>query len=131
MNGNDRSRRQSASALARVIGLLVLLMVAQEPTLIGQSVQGKLATVLGDLARAVPQDEAGGSPFARFSAPIAIAALPRSVQDAAASRRLRVDSRNTVQVYILLTEATPANVARLASAGVTVEITSSQERPPC
>ena len=64
MNGNDRSRRQSASALARVIGLLGLLMVAQEPTLIGQSVQGKLATVLSDLARAVPQDEAGGSPFA-------------------------------------------------------------------
>ena len=38
------------------------------------------------------------------------------------------DSKNTVQVYILLTEATPGNVARLADAGVTVEITSLQER---
>ncbi|HYN07668.1 MAG TPA: S8 family serine peptidase [Vicinamibacterales bacterium] len=117
-----------ASAFARVIGLLVLLVVAQEPALIGQSVQAKLGTVLADLARAVPQSEAGGSLFDRFSAPIAIAALPKSVQDAAASRRLRFDSKNTVQVYILLTEATPRNVARLANEGVTVEIASLQER---
>jgi hypothetical protein len=124
----DRTPRLPVSAFARAIGLLGLIVIAQQPLLVGQSVQTKLGTVLGDLARAVPQDEAGVSPFEKFSAPAPLASLPRSVQDAAASRRLRFDAKNTVQVYILLTEATPGNIARLATEGATVEITSVQER---
>ena len=107
--------------------LLGALVAVQQPALIGQSVPAKLATVLADLARAVPQD-AAVSPFDRFAAPPVMNALPRSVQDAARGRRLRFASDNTVQVYILMTDVTTARLNQLAAAGVTVEIASASER---
>ena len=118
---------RSLSSLARPAVLLGALVAVQQPALIGQSVPAKLATVLADLARAVPQD-AAVSPFDRFAAPPVMNALPRSVQDAARGRRLRFASDNTVQVYILMTDVTTARLNQLAAAGVTVEIASASER---
>ena len=55
-------------------------------------------------------------------------AMPRSVQDAARSRRLRLAGGNTVQVYILLSEVTTQTIGQLTAAGVTVEIANAGER---
>src|SRR5512145_813805 len=116
--------RRSVMSLARLSILLGALVPVQQPTLVGQAAPAKLATVLGDLARAVPQDVAGVSPFDRFAAPPAMNGLPRSVQDAARSRRLRFGSSNTVQVYVLMSEVTDARLAQLAAAGVQIEISN-------
>jgi subtilase family protein len=128
MKRRGSSGRSSLSSLARPAVLLGALMAVQQPALIGQSVPARLATVLADLARAVPQDAAGVSPFDRFAAPPAMTALPRSVQDAARGRQLRFGSDNAVQVYILMSEVTTARLHQLAAAGVKVEIASAGER---
>src|SRR4051812_22229092 len=60
----------------------------------------KLATVLADLAQAVPQDR-GRSASARAAA-VSLDGLPKSVLDATRGRTLRIDAGNQVQVYILV-----------------------------
>ena len=119
---------QSARKIRSRIGALGLclatILALQAPGLQGQVVTAKLTTVLGDLVRAVPQD-AGGSPFGTFSPLPALDRLPRSVRDAALSRRLRFDAGNTIQVYILLSTVTDANVRQLTAAGVRVELTDA------
>src|SRR5712664_4015004 len=74
----------------------------------------KLTTVLADLVRA----NAGAASQTRLS----VEAMPRSVQDAVKSRRLRIDANNEVQVYILLSSVTDETVQQLVAAGVTIEI---------
>src|SRR5712691_3063180 len=78
---------------------------------------GKLATVLLDLAQAVPQDRgrfvanrAAGSPDG----------MPKSVFDATRGRALRIDDANQVQVYILLSAVTDDVVSQLTANGVTI-----------
>jgi hypothetical protein len=106
----------------RALGLgLGIMLAVQAPSLQGQAAGPKLTTVLGDLVRAVPQRP--GGVFGSWSPPPALASLPRSVQDAAASRRLRLDANNTIQVYVLLSEVTDEYLQRLRSAGVTIELT--------
>ena len=58
----------------------------------------KLTSILADLVRA----NAGAVGQTRMS----VDAMPRSVQDALKSRRLRIDANNEVQVYILLSSVT-------------------------
>jgi len=116
------------SSFGRLVLLLVALVAVQQPAISGQVVPSKLATVLGDLARAVPQDARGLSWEQVVGKPLVMASLPRSVQDAAASRRLRLDARNYVQVYILLSEVNAENLRRLVAAGVKLEITDEAGR---
>ena len=108
----------SASAAGALAVCLATILVLQAPALMGQTAVSKMTTVLGDLARAVPQNAGGLA----FGTPIDLAAMPRSVQDAASTRQLRLSATNTLQVYILMTEVTDANVRRLTSAGVSVEL---------
>jgi hypothetical protein len=80
----------------------------------------KLTTVLADLVRA----NAGAASQTRLS----VDAMPRSVQDAVKSRRLRIDANNEVQVYILLSSVTDETVQQLVAAGVTIEIRDEARR---
>jgi len=62
--------------------------------------ESKLATVLLELARAVPQG--GGRLTANRAAGPSVDGMPKSVQDAVRGRTLRMTNANEVQVYILL-----------------------------
>ncbi len=84
----------------------------------------KLTTVLADLAGAVPQTSAGAAltSGAQSAARVALDAMPKSVQDAARERRLRLDDNNEIQVYILLADLGDETLAALKAAGATIEI---------
>src|SRR5262249_38063502 len=83
----------------------------------------KLTTVLDDLSRSVPEERGDVTAMRTAgSAPLSRDALPKSVQDAMHSRRLRMNENNEVQVYLLVSEVTDENVRQLTAAGVTIEI---------
>ena len=83
----------------------------------------KLTTVLQTLASAVPQDDARAVAQSRTStARITRAALPKAVQDAMATRRLRMNDANEVQVYILMSAVNDERLAQLRAGGATIEI---------
>jgi len=123
----NRRAWRTPSAAATMLVCFVTILAIQEPAVRGQTASSKLATVLGDLARSVPQDRSG-SWFSALSPRVSLAKMPRSVQDAASGQRLRLDGNNTVQVYILLTEISENIVARLRSSGVQVELTDAAAR---
>jgi Subtilase family len=102
--------------------------VNSQDTIAGD-ISSKLTSALATLARAVPQDEARVaaqrvSPGPRLS----IAALPKAVQDAVATRRLRLNDANEVQVYILMSAVTDERIRQLTAAGVTIEISDGGRR---
>jgi subtilase family protein/HYDIN/CFA65/VesB family protein len=80
----------------------------------------KLTGVLADLVQA---SKASGS-----QAALSVDAMPRSVQDAIRSRRLRIDATNQVQVYILMAAVTDETVKQLTDAGATIEIRDVERR---
>jgi hypothetical protein len=80
----------------------------------------KLTSVLADLVRA--NARAGGTTT------LSVDAMPRSVQDAMQSRRLRSEANNEVQVYILLSSVTDDTVQQLVAAGVTIELRDEARR---
>jgi hypothetical protein len=80
----------------------------------------KLTSVLADLVRA--QTRAG------TATTLSVDAMPRSVQDAVQSRRLRIDAHNEVQVYILMSSVTDETVQEIVAAGVTIEIRDASRR---
>jgi hypothetical protein len=111
--------------LAGTFALLSVLPLIQSETSVPP--ESKLTTVLADLARAVPQERA--RPRATREGPLtplSIDGLPRNVRDAVHSRRLRIDSANEVQIYVLLAAVTPDNLRRLTAAGARVEITDAE-----
>jgi subtilase family protein len=115
------------TCLAGAVVVAVAPLAAQ--SIAPDNPSSKLATVLASLASAVPQDEgralaerAPGGP--RLSADV----LPKPVQDAIRSRRLRLDDANAAQVYILMSSVTDETVARLAAAGATIEIRDAARR---
>src|SRR5262245_34252932 len=114
-----RALKTHPAATASMLCFVTMLAI-QQPAVRGQTGASKLTTVLGDLARSVPQDRGGGL-FGALRPSLAMATLPRSVQDAASSQRLRVDANAAVQVYILLTEVTDDSVRQLRSAGARIE----------
>jgi len=81
----------------------------------------KLTGVLADLVRA-------STTSAGTQTTLSADAMPRSVQDAMRSRRLRFDANNEVQVYILLSSVTDDTVKQLTDAGVTIEIRDEARR---
>src|SRR6185295_5601786 len=99
-NGNSSSMRRLF--LASSLALAAVTAQAQPAQ--------KLTTVLADLVRS--------GTFSTLSADT----VPMSVRDAVVSRRLRIDSNNEVQVYILMAAVTDATVRQLEDAGVTIEI---------
>jgi hypothetical protein len=113
-----------AFVLLAVAPLMMQRRDASEPAPVS-----KLTTVLADLAGSVPQEQ---GPVARERSgqptPLSVDALPRSVRDAMHTRRLRVDSNNAAQVYILMQEVTSENLQQLQTAGVTIEITDTAHR---
>jgi hypothetical protein len=123
--------RRAAGPLA---ALLIVCGVCGAGALVVHSQQqedldplSKLATVLADVAGAVPEDAAGDAVMS--PAPQAVRAFwPASVEDALAGRRLRLDDRNRVQVYVLLRDVTPDRLRRLEAEGATIEIVSVEER---
>ncbi len=84
----------------------------------------KLTTVLADLSQAVTQQAGAATTQASTgsSAALAVEKMPRSVQDAVQGHRLRIDANNAVQVYILMSEVSPATIQQLTTAGVTIEL---------
>jgi hypothetical protein len=107
--------------------LVSFVLVGQVHDLSGQVAAPKLATVLADLASSLPQD-AGDQPAVNQLQTLVFERLPASVRDAHDARRLRLDARNGVQVYILLTDVGEARLQQLAALGVRVEIVSAAER---
>ena len=111
--------------LAGTFALLSVLPLIQAQTSVPP--ESKLTTVLADLARAVPQERAR----ARMTregpvTPLSIDGLPQNVRDAVRSRRLRINSANEVQLYVLLTALTPDTLRQLTSAGARIEITDAE-----
>ena len=112
--------------LASSFALLAATVAAQRTDVPGPA--SKVTTVLAELLQSVPQDT-GRLTAQRSSAALpALDALPRSVQDAARSRRLRFGPNNDVQVYILLSAVTDDTVRQLADAGATIEIRDEARR---
>ena len=119
-NARSASRRATIAVLAAAWALSV-----PHPGVRGQA-GPRLATVLSDLATAVPQ-ELSAVPLAAPGA-VATNTLPRSVRDAVRSRRLRIDPTGGVQVYILVTEVNDEVVEALEASGVRIEIPDPAER---
>src|SRR4029079_4283202 len=120
------SNARSASRRAAIAGLAAAwARSVPHPGVRGQA-GPRLATVLSDLATAVPQELSAGP----LAAPGAVATntLPRSVRDAVRSRRLRIDPTGGVQVYILVTEVNDEVVEALEASGVRIEIPDPAER---
>ncbi len=131
--------RQARSHLRRwpgvsLAGICLLLAVAagmRRPAAAAQDPpQSKLSSVLTDLAGAVGQEQ--GLPAAQAAAgpvtPLAVDTLPKSVRDALHGRRLRMNDRNEVQVYVLMLAVTDATVEQLESNGAIVEISDAPHR---
>jgi len=96
-----------------------LLLVATPNAQQQPDASSKLTTVLADLVR---------SGLQQTSSAAGATQAPASVRDALQSRRLRIDSNNEVQVYILLSAVTDETVAQLTAAGVTIEIRDEARR---
>src|SRR5437867_11792345 len=113
----------SHRVLAR-LGLSFLLLGfvlagSQRSSLNAQVDTSKLTTVLAELVRAAP---------AGAARPLTVDRLPKSAQDAIQGRRLRIDSNDAVQVYVLMQAISEERLAQLASAGATVDIIDALHR---
>src|SRR5438128_592937 len=111
------------------IALLTVTATAQRATVGDSASISKLTTVLADLVQSVAQEtgQATTRP-AGSTATLSVDTLPRSVQDAVRSRRLRFGTNNDVQVYILLNAVTDDTVRQLTDAGASVEIRDEASR---
>jgi len=116
-----------AFIVAVVLAASTVRMSAQQA-----DTSSKLTTVLATLAGAVPQDDARavalGRPAGSRATPLKIDALPKSVQDAMATRRLRINDANDIQTYILMSAVTDDRIKQLTDAGVTIEIQDAAHR---
>jgi hypothetical protein len=96
---------------------------------IASGVPSKLTSVLQTLTRTVPQDDARAVAQGLLPGPrLSVSALPKAVQDAMKTRRLRIDEVNQVQVYVLMSAVTDERISQLTAAGVTIEIPDGARR---
>ena len=121
-----RVRHNPLAAAALIAILLASALVAASQTPAPFAGSARLATVLADLAQAAPQDQ-GDRPGGTRAA-LQIAGAPVSVQDALASRQLRIDAANRAQVYLLVREVSADVLRALESAGVAIEIAEAASR---
>ncbi|HMD36440.1 MAG TPA: choice-of-anchor D domain-containing protein, partial [Vicinamibacterales bacterium] len=112
-------------AAAASLACATAVLAAAQVTPAGSDPASKLATVLADLAEAVPQDRGR---FVAARVPASTAALPKSVVDATRGRMLRMDDANQVQVYILLSAVTDDVIGQLTANGVAIEVTEVGQR---
>jgi hypothetical protein len=108
-----------------VLFAALAVMAAQQNGPVPQEIsRAKLTTVLQDVAAVVRQDSASAAATAAPapSAPLDVATLPKSAQDAIRSKHLRVTGANEIQVYVLMTPVTDDRLQQLRAAGVTIEI---------
>jgi hypothetical protein len=115
------------------VGLIITLILAsaaQRSDVHAQPDLSKLATVLADLAQAVPQDSTTQSRADRAASvrPLALDSLPKAVRDAVHSRRLRIDADNGVQAYVLVHQVDEDTLRQLRAVGVTIELTDPAHR---
>ena len=128
MNHNrNHNPGRSGLLLAVAVVALFLLPVSPRGEMNTRAANGKLTTVLADLAQSVPQQQAptslSGSPLAEgFST----ASMPKSARDALQGREMRINSNGEVQVYILMNAVTDENLGQLKANGVTIEINDAE-----
>jgi len=116
------------SAIAFVVAV-GFTAAAQRSDATGASAVSKLTTVLAELSRAVAQDQAPIAPLRVGTAsPLAVDALPKSVQDSMRGGLLRINEKNEVQVYILMSSLNDDDVHQLTAAGVIIETRDAGRR---
>ena len=112
--------------VAAALAAVTVSVSAQKAAQVDSS---KLTTVLQTLATAVPQDDGRAVAQSRTpTARITRDALPKAVQDAMATRRLRMNDANEVQVYILMSAVNDERLAQLRAGGATIEIPDPARR---
>lgn len=114
--------------LAASLAVLAVAASAQQAEVVDAN--GKLTTVLADLARTVTQ-ETGALTSQRAGVSSTLTTEMQrvtSVRDAMQGRRLRLDANNEVQVYILMSAVTDDTLRQLTDAGVTLEIADAARR---
>ncbi len=124
----SRFRGRPGLYLAGTGLLLVIALGTQQPEAAGPVSPPKLSTVLSDLAVAIAQEQGpltAQAAAAAPAAPLAVDTLPTSVRDAMRGRRLRMNDRNEVQVYVLMAAVNDGNLQQLTANGATVEITDA------
>ena len=110
-------RVAARAAAAAIVALVTAVPHAQQADVAAPG--GKLTTVLADLANA----SSGLNALT-----VGDAASPPSVRDAIQGRRLRIDSDNQVQVYILMRVVTDDTVREVTDAGATIELRDDNRR---
>jgi hypothetical protein len=90
----------------------------------------KLSTPLAELARSLPQQRGLIPEGQRIAAPpgFSLETLPKSARDAVRARMMRINKEAEVQVYILVTEVTVANLRQLQNAGARIELQDKRQR---
>ena len=112
--------------VAAVLAAVTVSVSAQKAAQVDSS---KLTTVLQTLASAVPQDDARAVAQNRTpTARVTREALPKAVRDAMATRRLRMNDANEVQVYILMSAVNDERLAQLRAGGAIIEIPDPARR---
>jgi hypothetical protein len=129
MSSIRKGGSRGLSLAVALVALFLLPGIQRGDATSGEAGFSKLTTVLADLARSVPQES---GPFSK-SQPAAAAsfspeATPKSVRDAMHGRLLRINSNNEVQVYILMSAVTDANLRQLEASGATIEITDAAHK---
>jgi hypothetical protein len=84
----------------------------------------KLTTVLADLA----VSQSPTSTTRQAGTPLSMDGMPPSVRDAARERRLRINDKNEVQVYVILNAVSDQTVRQLEANGVTIELRDPAHR---
>lgn len=126
--------RNTSRRIPRLVGLVVaccLLFWSEPAGVSGQtpSPKSKLTTVLSDLAQSVPQVVGDAAPQRMDRlVPLSADTLPTSARDAMRGQRLRVNSKNEVQVYVLMRAVTDVSVGQLVAAGATIELRDPAHR---
>ena len=118
---------------SRLYGFVVAVLFAAAARPFAQDVgvdpSVKLTSVLQTLAGTVAQDDARAVAERQVNpARVSIDAMPKAVQDAVATRRLRITDERDVQVYILMSAVTDDRLDQLRQAGVTIEIPDTAHR---
>jgi hypothetical protein len=93
-----------------------------------QTPPSKLSTVLAELSQSVTQTTRSSARRAGSTAPFAVDSASKPVKDAIQGGWMRLNAKDEVQVYILMSAVTDATVTQLTDAGVTIELRDTARR---